>query len=97
MLTDKKLIRLRNHDWHSTIRDGTRAAEQNAKQGVTIDHTHIVWELLREAAFVSRAAYAVRTIIEIIEFKKIVSLLKFYKSIRTCLHIIVRSSPQEKP
>ena len=58
MLTEEKLIRLRNHDWHSTIRDGTRAAEQNAKQGVLVDHTHIVWELLREAAFVSRAAYA---------------------------------------
>ena len=58
MLTEEKLIRLRNHDWHSTIRDGTRAAEQNVKQGVLVDHTHIVWELLREAAFVSRSAYA---------------------------------------
>lgn len=59
MLTEEKLIRLRNQVWHSTICDGTRTAEQNAKQGVTVDHTHIVWELLREAAFVSRAAYAV--------------------------------------
>ena len=37
MLTEEKLIRLRNHDWHITIRDGTRAAEQNAKQGVVLD------------------------------------------------------------
>jgi hypothetical protein len=58
MLTEEKLIRLRNHYWRATIRVGTRAAEQNAKQGVTVDHTHIVWELLREAGSVSRAAYA---------------------------------------
>ena len=56
MLTEEKLIRLRNHDWRNTILDGTRAAEQNVKEGVLVDHTHIVWELLREAASVSRLA-----------------------------------------
>ena len=62
MLTEEKLIRLGNHDWRATIRDGTRAAEQNATQGVLVDHTHVVWELLREAAFVSRTAYRAATL-----------------------------------
>ena len=48
--------RLQGHDWRSTIRDATQAAEQNIRQGVAVDGRHIVWEMLREAANVSRIA-----------------------------------------
>ena len=58
MLSEKKLARLKDHDWRTTIRDGTQLAEQNVKQGVVVDGTHIVWELLKEAATVSRIAYS---------------------------------------
>lgn len=58
MLSDDQLIRLRSHDWRTTILDGTQAAEQAVKKGVVVDGSHIVWELLREATVVSRAAYA---------------------------------------
>ena len=50
--------RLQGHDWRSTIRDATQAAEQNIRQGVAVDGRHIVWEMLREAANVSRIAYS---------------------------------------
>jgi len=56
MLSDEQIARLRNHDWRTTIRDGTQAAERNSNRSV--DHTHIVWELLKEAAVVSRSAYS---------------------------------------
>ena len=42
----------------TTVRDGTQMAQQNAKRGVVVDGTHIVWELLKEAATVSRIAYS---------------------------------------
>ena len=58
MLNEAQLIRLRNHDWRSTIKDGTQAAEQAARNGVIVDGSHIVWELLREAMAVSRIAYS---------------------------------------
>ena len=58
MLSEKQLARLKDHDWRTTMRDGTQLAEQNVKQGVVVDGSHIVWEMLREAATVSRIAYS---------------------------------------
>jgi len=58
MLSDNQTIRLRNHDWRTTLRDGTQAAEQSQRKGVVIDGSHIAWELLREAVGVLRIAYA---------------------------------------
>ena len=58
MLSEKQLARLKDHDWRTTMRDGTQLAEQNVKQGVVVDGSHIVWEMLREAATGSRIAYS---------------------------------------
>ena len=57
MLNEVQLKRLRGHDWHNTILDGTRAAEQAARSGFIVDGSHIAWELLNEAMAVSRIAY----------------------------------------
>ena len=37
MLKEKRLARLKDHDWRTTIRDSTQKAEQNVKQGVFVD------------------------------------------------------------
>ena len=58
MLPDDMHLRMLGHDWRTTVRDGTQMAQQNAKRGVVVDGTHIVWELLKEAATVSRIAYS---------------------------------------
>jgi len=58
MLPDDMHTRMLGHDWRTTVRDGTQMAQQNAKRGVVVDGTHIVWELLKEAATVSRIAYS---------------------------------------
>ena len=58
MLPDDILTRMLGHDWRTTVRDGTQMAQENAKRGVVVDGTHIVWELLKEAATVSRIAYS---------------------------------------
>ena len=57
MLTDEQLTRLRNHDWHTTVRDGEALANQNKRKGTNVEGRHIAWELLREAVSVSRIAY----------------------------------------
>ena len=58
MLPEDVQTRMLDHDWRTTVRDGTQMAQQNAKRGVVVDGTHIVWELLKEAATVSRIAYS---------------------------------------
>ena len=58
MLPDDILTRMLGHDWRTTVREGTQMAQQNAKRGAVVDGTHIVWELLKEAATVSRIAYS---------------------------------------
>ena len=58
MLPHDMHLRMLGHDWRTTVRDGTQMAQQNAKRGVVVDGTHIVWELLKEAATVSRIAYS---------------------------------------
>ena len=50
-------IRLKNHDWSKTLRDAENAAKDNKKADATLKDHHIGWELLREAAHVSRMAY----------------------------------------
>ena len=47
MLPDDMHLRMLGHDWRTTVRDVTQMAEQNAKRGVVVDGTHIVWELLK--------------------------------------------------
>ena len=49
-------IRLKNHDWSKTLRDAESAAKDNKKADATLKDYHIGWELLREAAHVSKMA-----------------------------------------
>ena len=58
MLTDEKLKRLCAHDWRTTIKAGTDAANEKRRKGTRIDGSHVAWELLRDAVSVSRVAYA---------------------------------------
>ena len=50
-------IRIRNHDWTRTIRDAEDTAKDNKKSDAVLKDHHIGWELIREAAHVSRIAY----------------------------------------
>ena len=62
MLPDDILTRMLGHDWRTTVREGTQMAQQNAKRGIVVDTTRIVWELLKEAAAVSRIAYSLASL-----------------------------------
>ena len=57
MLTSEQNIRLRNHDWHTTVRDGELTAKQNKRKNQVVEGRHIAWSLLCEAVTVSRIAY----------------------------------------
>ena len=50
-------INLKNHDWKKTLRDAEDAARDNKKADAVLKDYHIGWELLREAAHVSRIAF----------------------------------------
>ena len=50
-------IRLRNHDWSKTLRDAEDLAKDNKKADAALRDHHLGFELLREAAHVSRIAY----------------------------------------
>lgn len=51
---EEMLIR---HDWAGTIRAGVELAGEHVKQNVDIQEYHVMWELLRQAAQVSRLTY----------------------------------------
>src|SRR5690554_1905181 len=44
-------------DWTRAVRAGEVLAVENARRGVAPDVTHVMWELLREAADVSQRAF----------------------------------------
>lgn len=50
-------IRLANHDWQKTLRDAETLARDNIKADARLSDHHIGWELLREAARVSRLSF----------------------------------------
>jgi len=50
-------IRLVNHDWPRTLREAEQLALDNIKADAKVSDKHIGWELLREAARVSRISY----------------------------------------
>ncbi len=50
--------RLRNHDWRRTIAEGVELAKDQIRSDVTMDETHVMWALLKEAAQVSSIAYS---------------------------------------
>ena len=56
-MIDQILLRLKNHTWDSTWRDGEDLARDNIKADATLKDHHVAWELLKEAAKVSRLTY----------------------------------------
>jgi hypothetical protein len=52
-MIDQILLRLKNHAWDSTWRDGEDLARDNIKADATLKEHHVTWELLKEAAKVS--------------------------------------------
>lgn len=46
------------YDWTRAIRDAEIAAVENARRGTIPKPEHVMWEMLREAARVSRIAYS---------------------------------------
>jgi hypothetical protein len=50
--------RLRNHDWRRTIAEGVELAKDQIRSDVTMNETHVMWALLKEAASVSSTAYS---------------------------------------
>lgn len=49
--------KLRAHDWRTTLKDGEELAKNNIRSDKPVTMARIAWELLREAAFVSRVSY----------------------------------------
>lgn len=56
-MIDQILLRLKNHAWDKTWRDGEDLARDNIKADATLREHHVAWELLKEAAKVSRLTY----------------------------------------
>ena len=56
-MIDQILLRLKNHPWTNTWRDGEELARDNIKADATLKEHHVAWELLKEAARVSRLTY----------------------------------------
>ena len=50
-------IRMQNHDWPRTLREAEQLALDNIKADAKVSAKHLGWELLREAARVSRISY----------------------------------------
>lgn len=57
-MTIELIAKMRSHDWHITLRDGEELARKNIRSDKPVTMPRIAWELLREAAFVSRVSYA---------------------------------------
>ena len=57
-MTNDLIVKMRSHDWHTTLRDGEELARKNIRSDKPVTMPRIAWELLREAAFVSRISYA---------------------------------------
>jgi len=56
-MTDPMTIRLKNHNWAITLRDGYDRAIDDLKADSEIKDHHVIFALLKEAARVSRIAY----------------------------------------
>jgi len=56
-MIDQISLRLKNHAWNSTWRDGEDLARDNIKADATLQNYHVAWELLKDAAKVSRLTY----------------------------------------
>ena len=52
------LLKIKNHNWQKTLRDGETLALDNKKADAVLRDHHIAWELLKEAAKVSRLTYS---------------------------------------
>ena len=50
-------IRMQNHDWQRTLREAEQLALDNIKADAKVSAKHLGWELLLEAARVSRISY----------------------------------------
>ena len=50
-------IRLINHDWQKTLREAESAARDSIKADARLSEKHIGWQLLRDAAQVSRISF----------------------------------------
>jgi len=57
-MTPNLVRKMRTHDWHVTLRDGEELTKKNIRADKAVTMPRIAWELLREAAFVSRVSYA---------------------------------------
>jgi hypothetical protein len=57
-MTNDLIVKMRSHDWYNTLRDGKELARKNIRSDKPVTMPRIAWELLREAAFVSRVSYA---------------------------------------
>ncbi|MBQ59112.1 MAG: hypothetical protein CMA66_01025 [Euryarchaeota archaeon] len=56
-MIDQIILKIKNHNWHKTLRDGEQLALDNKKADAVLRDHHIAWELLKEAAKVSRLTY----------------------------------------
>jgi len=56
-MIDQITLKIKNHNWHKTLRDGEQLALDNKKADAVLKDHHIAWELLKEAAKVSRLTY----------------------------------------
>jgi len=57
-MIDQIILKIKNHDWQKTLRDGEALALDNKKADAVLRDHHIAWELLKEAAKVSRLTYS---------------------------------------
>lgn len=57
-MTPNLIRKMRSHDWRVTLREGKELARKNVRADKAVTMPRIAWELLREAAFVSRVSYA---------------------------------------
>ena len=57
-MIDQITLKIKNHNWNKTLRDGETLALDNKKADAVLKDHHIAWELLKEAAKVSRLTYS---------------------------------------
>lgn len=56
-MIDPITSKILKHNWSKTLRDGEQLALDNKKADAVLKNHHIAWELIREAAKVSRITY----------------------------------------
>lgn len=56
-MIDQIILKIKNHNWQKTLKDAETLALDNKKADAVLRDHHLAWELLKEAAKVSRLTY----------------------------------------